>query len=304
MESLFRKIKKKIYNYINFDNKIREIEGLITSESDKQKLLLGKLLTEALLRKGTLEDIHEAEFSIFSQGGDDGIIQYLISKIDCPKTFVDIGGGRYTQPDTRFLLQNNNWSGIAIDGSPVDSLKNSEYYPFFDIEAKQAFVTVENINDLIKFKEVGLLNIDIDGNDYWIWEAIKTSPTIVVIEYNPLFGLKPITIPYEENFVRTKSDYGTWYCGASLTSLCDLAEVKGYSLVGCSRQGINAFFVRKDKLGELRHLTPEEGFVNTTTKECRDKDGKRYFMEHEETISFFLKDAPFYNTRTGKIEKI
>ena len=303
MKKIFKKIKKKIYNYLNFDNKIKVIEKLIKDESDKQKILLGKLLTNDLLKKGTLNSIHEAEFSIFSQGGDDGIIQYLVNKIDCPKRFVDIGGGTYTQPDTRLLLQHNNWSGLAIDGSAVDSLKNSEYYSIFDIEAKQAFVTVENINDLVE-GEVGLLNIDIDGNDYWIWKALKINPEIVIIEFNSFFGLKPITIPYRADFVRTKSDYGTLYCGSSLVSLCDLAEEKGYAFVGCSRQGINAYFIRKDKLEDLKSLTPEEGFVKASIKEHRDKNNKSYFMGHEEAINFFLKNAPFYNTRTNKIENI
>ncbi|MCK5021960.1 MAG: hypothetical protein KAR54_01795 [Candidatus Pacebacteria bacterium] len=304
MKTLFKKIKKKIYNYVNFDNKINTVEKLVINELDKQKILLGKLLTESLLRKGTLKNIHEAEFSVFSQGGDDGIIQYLISKVKTPKTFVDIGAGTYTQPDTRLLLQHNNWSGLAIDGSKVDSLKNSEFYSIFDIEAKQAFVTMENINDLIKFKEIGLFNIDIDGNDYWIWKALKINPDIVIVEYNSFFGLKPISIPYRADFVRTKSDYGTLYCGASLMSLCDLAKEKGYFFVGCNRQGINAFFVKKDKIGDLRPLTPEEGFVMATVKEHRDKNNNRYFMKSEEAINFFLKKAPFYNTRTNKIETI
>ena len=303
MKNLFKKIKKKIYNYLNLDNKIKELERLIVRESDTQKILLGKLLTDNLFKKGTLKSIHEAEFSIFSQGGDDGIIQYLVSKIGCPKRFVDLGAGTYSQPDTRFLLQHNNWSGLAIDGSAVDSLKNSEYYSIFDIEAKQAFVTAENINDLVK-GEVGLLNIDIDGNDYWIWKALKINPEIVIVEFNSFFGLKPITIPYRADFVRTKSDYGTIYHGASLTALCDLAEEKKYTFVGCSRQGINAYFIRKDKLGDLKSLTPEEGFVKASTKEHRDKNNKSYFMEHEEAINFFLKNAPFYNTRTNKIENI
>lgn len=291
------KIIKKIKNYLNIDNKLARLEKLVLRESDNQKILLGKILTENLLKKGILNNIHEAEFSIFSQGGDDGIIQYLVSKVDCPKKFVDIGAGTYTQPDTKFLLQNNNWSGVAIDASEV-----KDELPYFGLETKQTFVTAENINDLIK-EEIGLLNIDIDGNDYWIWKSLKNKPPIVVIEYNPFFGLSPITIPYDKDFRRTKTDFGTIYYGASLTALCDLAKEKGYAFIGCSQQGINAYFVRKDKLGELKTTTPENGFVMSHGKEHRDKFNKSYYMKPDEAINFFLKNAPVFNTQKNQIEK-
>jgi len=286
---MLTKLKRKIYNYLNFDNKIKALEHLIIQESDSQKVLLGKLLTDNLLKKGTLKSIHEAEFSIFSQGGDDGIIQYLVSKVDCPKRFVDLGAGTYGQPDTRFLLQHSNWSGLAVDASPV-----KEKLPLFDLETKQTFITAENVNELVA-GEVGLLNIDIDGNDYWVWKSIKINPAIVIVEYNPFFGLHPVTIPYNKDFVRTKSDYGTIYCGASLVALCHLAKEKGYSFVGCSRQGVNAYFVRNDKVGDLQDLTPEEGFVMTQCREHRDKFNKKYLMNPEEATNFFLKDALFFD---------
>ncbi len=303
METILKKIKRKIYNYLNFDNRLRAVERLIVRESDAQKLLLGKGLTDVLLKKGLLANIQEAEFSVFSDCDDDGILQYLVSQIDPPKTFVDIGGGTYTQPDTRFLLQHNKWSGLAIDGSPVNALKESELYSRYDLTTKQAFVTTENINDLIDFEEIGLFNVDIDGNDYWVWKALKKNPVIVMIEYNGFFGLRPITIPYDKDFDRRKSGYGTTYCGTSLASLYDLAIEKGYAFVGCNSSGINAFFVRKDKLGGLKTLTLEEGYVKTKIKGHRDKNGDLSFLSYEEAIET-LRDAPVFNTRENKLETI
>lgn len=292
---MLSKLKRKIYNYLNLDNKIKSLERLIIQESDSQKILLGKLLTDNLLKKGILENIHEAEFSVFSQGGDDGIIQYLVSKIDAPKRFVDLGAGTYTQPDTRFLLQHSNWSGLAVDASPVVENK----LPLFDFKTKQTFITAENVNELVN-GEVGLLNIDIDGNDYWVWKAVKIAPPIVIVEYNPYFGLQPVTIPYDKDFVRTKSDYGTIYCGASLVALCGLAKDKGYSFVGCSRQGVNAYFVRNDKVGGLKVLTPEAVFVMAHGMEHRDKFGKMYLLSPQDAVDFFLRSAPFFDTITKK----
>lgn len=301
MKNIVKKLKKKIWNYLNFDNRIRAIERLIVRESNIQKMLLGTLLTDNLLKKGDLADIHEAEFKVFSQWGDDGIIQYLINKIDVPKTFVDIGAGTYTQPDTRFLLEHDNWSGLAIDASSVDSFKDSELYPCYDITAKQAFVTTENVNELIDFKEVGLLNIDIDGNDYWIWKALKVNPIIVIVEYNPYFGLRPITVPYDEDFIRNVAHHSSMYYGASLMSLCDLAKEKGYVFVGCNSHGGNAYFVRKDKIGNLKAVTPQEGYRETKSREHRNRDGKLTFTAPQKAVASF-RGMPVFNTQEDKNE--
>ncbi|OHA89207.1 MAG: hypothetical protein A2741_00230 [Candidatus Zambryskibacteria bacterium RIFCSPHIGHO2_01_FULL_43_27] len=303
MKNIVRRLKKKIWNYLNFDNKIRVVEKLIVRESNIQKMLLGHILVENLLKKGDLENIHEAEFKVFSQWGDDGIIQYLINKIDTPKTFVDIGAGTYTQPDTRFLLEHDNWSGIAIDASSVDPLKNSELYPCYDITAKQEFITAENVNELIDFEEVGLLNIDIDGNDYWIWKALKISPIIVIVEYNPYFGLKPITVPYNKDFKRNVAHHSSMYYGASLMSLCDLAKEKGYVFIGCNSNGGNAYFIRKDKVGKLKVLTPQEGYRETKSREHRDKNGNLTFTAPQKAKES-LKGMPVFNTQKGKIETL
>lgn len=301
MKNLARRLKKKIWNYLNFDNKIRAVERLIVRESNIQKMLLGNILVENLLKKDELQNIHEAEFKVFSQWGDDGIIQYLIHKIDTPKTFVDIGAGTYTQPDTRFLLEHDNWSGLAIDASPVDPLKNSELYPCYDITAKQAFITAENINELIDFKEIGLLNIDIDGNDYWIWKALKISPIIVIVEYNPYFGLRPITIPYNKEFRRNIAHHSSMYYGASLMSLCDLAEEKGYFFVGCNSSGGNAYFIRKDKIGTLKSVTPQDGYRETKSREHRDKNGNLTFTKPQQAVED-LRGMPVFNTQKKKEE--
>ncbi len=303
MKNTLKKIKRKIYTYLNFDNRLRAVERLIVRESDTQKLLLGKILTDALLKKGRLSNIQEAEFKIFSQWGDDGIIQYLINRIDMPKTFVDIGAGTYTQPDTRFLLQYNNWSGLAIDGSPVHSLTESELYSQYDITAKQVFVTAENVNEIIDFKEIGLLNIDIDGNDYWIWKALKITPVLVIVEYNTYFELRPITIPYDKEFRRTEAHHSTMYYGASLASLCDLAKEKGYVFIGCNSNGGNAYFVRKDKVGDLEALTPEKGYRETKSREHRDSRGNLTFTTPQKAIES-LRGMPVFNTRENKLETI
>lgn len=274
---------------------------------DDIKLMLGELRAKSI---DFSKKFFENEFSVFSQFGDDGIIQYLINQAEISENiFIEFGVENYLQSNTRFLLQNNNWSGFIMDGNSdnIEFIKNQNFYWKYDINAKQAFVTVENINDLINEvpAEIGLLHIDIDGNDYWIWKAINvTKADIVIMEYNSVFGCqRAITVPYDPTFIRYEKHYSYLYCGASLLSLCDLADEKGYSFIGSNRAGNNAYFVRKEKIGKLKPVSVAEGYVQSKFRESRDRYGKLDFKRGEERLEV-IKGLPIYNTRTNKIEVI
>ena len=159
---------------------------------DDSKVLLGKLLVQAHLQNlsALKKDIQQAEFKVFSQWGDDGIIQFLVSYLDIPqKTFIEFGVEDYSESNTRFLLINNNWKGLVLDGNKndINYILDDEIYFRHELTAKQVFVTAENINQVITENgfsgEIGLLHIDIDGNDYWVWKAIEVvNPVIVIVE--------------------------------------------------------------------------------------------------------------------------
>jgi hypothetical protein len=235
------------------------------------------------LRNIESDNLNDYEFRVFSQWGEDGIIQHLVRSIDIPKKyFVEFGVQDYRESNTRFLLVNDNWSGLVMDGSAanIERIKKDMIYWAYDLKPVQAFVTRENINELLRQNgvtgEIGLLSIDIDGNDFWIWQAIEViNPVIVVIEYNHRFGQQAaVTIPYKESFDRTKTGHGPFYFGASLQALCWLAKRKGYAFVGCSSNGVNAFFVRRDKRPEnVREVSPEEGYFEGKFSETVDENG-------------------------------
>ena len=170
----------------------------------------------------------DREFRVFSQWGEDGIIQHLIRAVPvAQRVFVEFGVENYTEANTRFLLTNDNWSGLVIDGSEdhIRSVKKDAIYWRHNLKAVSAFVTRENINALLRENgltgEIGLLSIDVDGNDYWVWEAIDAvQPAIVVIEYNARFGPeRAVTVPYDAAFVRQKAHHSMIYYGASLAAL-------------------------------------------------------------------------------------
>ncbi|MBP1771105.1 MAG: hypothetical protein H6P99_268 [Holophagaceae bacterium] len=226
--------------------------------------------------------IAETEFRVYSQFGDDGIIQYLISHLPAIPTFVEFGVEDYTEANTRFLLIENQWRGLILDGRPdLDEVLSAQGLPMlYNLEVRPAFVTAENINDLILSAgfsgEIGLLSIDIDGNDYWVWKAITcVQPQIVVVEYNAVFGSeRALTIPYSPDFSRQQAHHSYLYFGASLPALCLLAEEKGYAFVGCNGAGNNAYFVRKDLASPFQVLSPEAGFVDSRFRESRDERGR------------------------------
>src|SRR5258708_38333318 len=200
-------------------------------------------------------DLATAEFRVFSQWGEDGIVQAIIDAVKPAKrTFIEFGVQDYRESNTRFLLIHNNWSGLVIDGSQfnIDYIRNDPIYWQYNLKAECQFITRDNVNDIFKrcglSGEIGLLSIDIDGNDYWVWKSITSvNPAIVVAEYNARFGPdRAVTTPYASNFVRSNAHYSQIYYGASLKALHLLAREKEYVLVGCNSAGNNAFFVRSD----------------------------------------------------------
>ncbi len=272
----------------------KKVANYLREEIDKMKILSARVLVNKIKQSNVpVDNIHDTEFCVFSQWGDDGIIQYLIHLLDIKnETFIEFGVGNYMEANTRFLLVNNNWKGLIFDGSE----KNMAYVQQdsiswkFDITAKSLFVTKDNINNAIKgagFEgEIGILHIDIDGNDYWIWENIDVvNPEIVIMEYNSVFGNKAaISVPYSADFFVTNAHHSNLFFGASLKAMCFLAEKKGYSFVGSNSNGNNAYFVRNDKLKNIKTLSADEGYVACRFRQNRDVSGNLTFKSDMEMI--------------------
>jgi len=296
------KIKRRVQRILN---------DALKNDIKNTQLLSGKIMA-SLNEKKTIQNLQEVEFKVFSQWGDDGIIQYLISQLDITdsgKIFVEFGVENYTESNTRFLLINDNWKGLVIDGSRknVDYIKGDDIYWQHDLTAICQFITKDNINGLIKSAhiegEIGILSVDIDGNDYWLWKSINViDPVIVISEYNSIWGYdKPYSVIYNDAFVRNSMHYSNLFYGTSLLSICDLAEEKGYDFIGCNSAGNNAYFIRKDKNKSFRKLTCKEGFVDAKFRESRDKNGRMTFLNGQAKYNE-IRGLTVFNTRTQKEE--
>lgn len=176
-----------------------------------------------------------------------------------PSTFVEIGSDDGINSNSANLAFNFGWHGLFIDGNE-QAINRGKYiyanYPNkwdFPPIFKKAFVNRENINSLIKSAgisgNIGLLSIDIDGNDYWIWDAIDViSPKLVVIESQVIFGNQDLIVPYDKDYSYSSSN--PYYHGASPLAMVNLARKKGYKLVGANRLGFNLFFVKSEYINE------------------------------------------------------
>jgi hypothetical protein len=291
-----------------FKARIRKIDELARAVDDIQKSL-GRIEAQLLgIPRPDGQPLHKYEYKVYSQWGEDGIIQHLIGKIEIRnKVFVEFGVQDYRESNTRFLLQNDNWSGLVIDASAEDiaKIRNDSLYYRHDLRAECAFISRDNINDLIRKHgisgDIGLLSIDIDGNDYWIWKAIDVvSPRIVICEYDSLLGsIRAVTTPYDKDFVRATAHYSFLYGGASIVALDDLGRSKGYSLVGSNSAGNNLFFVRNDLVGGLSVLTPAQAYVRARFRNSKDNDGNLTFLSFDESRKV-IQDLPVHDVRDNR----
>ena len=288
------------------------INNQISKQDTETSLILqGKILSE-LNRNKSSKNIQDYEFKVFSQNGEDGIIQFLIQNTEIKnKIFVEFGVETYKEANTKFLLLNNGWSGLIIDGDKdaMEKIASSDLHWKYDLKSIGNFITKDNINEIIKSAgiegEIGLLSVDIDGNDYWVFENIDcVNPQILIMEYNSMFGdIHKISVPYDENFARSQKHYSNLYYGASIAALCDIANKKGYDLVGSNSFGNNLFFIRHDCNKLKIKLTPKEAYVKSKFRESRDENGKLTFLSHKEGLEL-IKNEPVVNIEDKKTYSI
>lgn len=192
---------------------------------------------------------------IFSQFEEDGLLLYLDAVLELEHcTFVDIGAADGINSNCANLALNLGWHGLFIDGDPQAIARGRRFYQeHLDTELwppvfVEAFITRENIDQLILDAgfsgPVGIMSIDIDGNDYWVWEAVSAvDPAVVVIETHIEFGMRNIVVPYDAQHVYPGKHPD--YFSASPVAMLRLAGRKGYRLVGANRYGFNLIFVKR-----------------------------------------------------------
>lgn len=283
-------------------NKILEIFKNINSiKLNLDQLKINQFaLFDQFINNYSISEISNLNFKIFSQFNEDLIIQYLIKNITIKnKNFIELGVENYEESNTRLLLEKDNWNGLIVDSSKkhIDEISQKNFFWRHSLIAEKEFITKENINHLLTkkgfFGEIGILSIDIDGNDLWVWDEISVViPDIVIIEYNSKLGKdKSLSIKYEKNFTREKFGIGKLIYGASLKALIKISSKKGYSLVATNKNGNNAFFVKKELLTEkVKEINLEEGYKKSLFREYINLKNN-IFLEESEIHNYVMNHS-------------
>ncbi|MBK7130086.1 MAG: hypothetical protein IPH66_12080 [Crocinitomicaceae bacterium] len=229
-------------------------------------------------QENKLPALKDTGFRVFSQFEEDGKILFILSLLGMPqKTFLEIGSDDGINSNCANLAFNFGYHGLFLDGNEKAIKRGREFYakyphPYmYAPKFTCAKVTAENINQLVTDAglsgEIDIMSIDIDGNDYWIWNALNVvKPTVVIIETHVEFGMRNIVVPYDPNYFYPGKH--PVYHGASPVAMIKLAQMKGYRLVGANDLGFNFIFVRQGILeSELPEVSVESVLSHPSVKE-------------------------------------
>jgi hypothetical protein len=205
-----------------------------------------------------LPSVWETGFRVFSQFDEDGVVLFLLGVAGLGTCrFVDLGAGDgTTASNCANLALNLGFDGLFVDARGREVDRGRRFYSAHpDTRERppvfvEAFLTRDNVDELLTTAgiegDIDLLSIDVDGNDYWLWEALDSvTPRFVVIEGHTELGLEDYVMPYEPGFDWRRAPSGT-RLGASPAALDRLAGQLGYRLVGSNMYGFNLCFARND----------------------------------------------------------
>jgi hypothetical protein len=281
MQAQIKRFTKRLFNRIapSLANELELQRGsvLLNNEVVAQKALMQSYRLLAAQHAEFLPDIADVGFRKYSQFEEDGILLYIFSLIrPVNRTCVEICAGNGRECMTANLIINHGWWGHLFDGNRGNVADGNRFFansrdtflspPKFN----HGWVTAENVNELIRCSgaegPIDLLSLDIDGMDYWVWQAISViDPQVVVCEtHNIIPPDRALTVPYDPAFVFASEEFR----GASLAAMCKLGREKGYRLVGAHRYGFNAFFM-KNGVGENFFPAVEPSTCQSDPVSCR-----------------------------------
>jgi len=264
-----QKLSALVSSQLHLTAKLDAISGQLTRITDKVDTqpsyvdqgtqLLLRLAYQQLAARGTRLPFDQVEFRKYSENGEDGILLYVFSVIgETKKTCVDIGAATGVSGNCANLIINHGWTGLLIDANESHIEYGRSYFArhphtrLFPPKFVRTRITSENVNQVLHAHGVGgevdLLSLDIDGIDYWVWNALDVvSPRVVIAEVQAIWKTEAsVTVPDQADFTPQYINGFGVYSGASLPAFVKLARTKGYGLVGSQRYGFNAVFVRND----------------------------------------------------------
>ena len=258
-----------------------------------------------------VRNLNQVEYKVFSQNGEDGIIDFLLNQLNIqnPK-FLEIGVGNYKESNTRYIFMKSPNKGMIIDN--VKNLKQevSKHVKLWkgDLTIIEETITSDNICDILRINnfqnDLDLFSLDIDGIDYWVMKELPDNLSkIVITEYNATFGANlEITVPNISNFNRTKYHYSNLCYGMSLRAIINLMKRKNYTFIGANKACNNAFFINKSEVDKLNIDLPDpnnlEKYTQSNILESRSNSGRLTFLSDKQKIDE-ISDCEVINLSDG-----
>lgn len=290
-------------------------EAAVTFDQDLHRLRVTAGMAAIQASRGRYDRVAtlwDAEVSVFSQWGEDGIVDYLLEMLQISRPrCLEIGVGDYSEANTRFLVETRSAPAVIIDSNPElrARLALEDIAWRGDLTPVSCFIDRDGVDSLVTGlfgdERPDLVSLDIDGVDYWVLERIPLEGTAIVIcEFNALLGHRsPVSVPYSPTFSRWDSHYSGLYYGASLPAMVHLLASRGFALMGTTRSCVNAFFVRSDLATQIpvEPLTPQDYPRHTARliRDSRARDGRLDFLppaQQRHTIA----DLPVVDVRSGR----
>lgn len=291
-------------------SKIRQLltsNSLLQNSRDRQLILSGQAALN--IRNSidpTFADIREAELKIFSQWGEDGILDYICHKLKLRKPrMLEFGVGDFSECNSRFLVENRGASVVLVDSNEnlLPFVRNQDCFWKSTVIPINTWITVSNAQDLfesayIQLEGLDIFSIDLDGNDFWILKSMNLDAVkLVVAEYNPVFGADlSISVPEEDNFDRNSKHESNLYYGASLRAFISLMSSKGFEFAGTNNAGSNAFFVKHAAFSLLEiekpNLADLSSYCDWRVRESRDENGSLTLLSGESRWEL-IKNLPY-----------
>ena len=296
------------------------ISNLLTSKVNKcdesiihsLEFLLGQaaILSSRSMYK-SYKMLWDSEVKVFSQWGEDGIIDYLVTLLDISKPkIVELGVGEFKECNSRFTAEFRNASVYMVDSNKnlVNYVKTLDLFWKNNLFPIADFITPESakkhmINARTLMGGIDIFSIDLDGNDYWILENLDlTGISILICEYNPIFNEINCTVPRSDNFERFKAHSSGLYFGMSLKASIFLLDSKGFTFVGTNRAGNNAFFIMSELKDQISIPLPLihnlKIFLDWRVRESRDASGCLNYLNVNQAFKI-IESMPVVDPKSG-----
>lgn len=244
-----------------------------------------------------INNLTNVDYKIFSQNGEDGIIDYLLYqiKVEKPK-FLEIGVGDFTESNTRYIFERCSPKGTIIDciNDFENKVKKNIKIWRGELQIVNKMINSKNIlntlNDTRSLQDLDLFSLDIDGIDYWIVDKLpKNFSKIAVLEFNPIFGDKlEVTVPDDINFNRSKYHYSNLCFGMSLLAAINIMKKKNFYFIGTNQFKNNAFFISnnysKEKFFKNIEIQHENISENANFTESKNNKGKLNYLKYKDRV--------------------